>query len=235
MRFLLAWIVLLNLLFSDRVTACEEPSKKTPCSQAKGGNAADSQSKDGKGFPWVCPLWEVLAMGGGNLYYCERFATSCAEPEVVYAFGVLPFPCDCSEGEDGCCFSGRPTSSFPGLRSPILETDSYLQPPGRAREFSVVSTNSSVPYIKCADGGSNFYAKVFMLSLDVEGAASGFQRQSSRTIWLAFETSHTPSSAPQVNCAAVGSAAPNGTHYVYLATHVLSPTQTIKIMVLRAR
>lgn len=235
-------VMLCTFLVVTLATArfCEADKPKCPCDTTGQPVPATTQSEL-QAAPWVCPLWEVLQLGGGNLYYCERFtAEDCTDPpEVVYAFGVLAYPCYCSEGDSGCCFSTGhkaipETKPFPGLRRLVRPTDQYELPSGRAREFAYSDTISGLEYVTCkVDSSTSFVARVFRLAIDKEGAASGFHTTSTENIYIAFETSHTQSSA-EVNCTPVDPAY-DGTYYVYRASHALTSTQKITILIFRAR
>ena len=125
------------LLLSLPSALADEPEKK--CKACEKTAAAESMNVEPRdtGPPWICPLFELLAMGDGNLYYCNYYETTdCSdEPQAVYIFGVYDFPTDCADNNCfGDAFRARSGTGFKGLKFAVGQAYLHKMPSGRAHE-----------------------------------------------------------------------------------------------------
>jgi hypothetical protein len=148
----------------------------------------------------TCPLWEIMYLDEGVIYYCDRYANAgCINPEPAYAFGIYSFPQICpnctayleyrgassgdesaAKAEPGRCCPGTPkdepgtrpdgaagtAKSFEGIDEPI-DFDEGLRLRAPAKFWSKVRLIPELVYLKFE--GEEFYAKVFELTIDVDG------------------------------------------------------------------
>jgi len=214
----------------------ERAPSRPPCEEGKVVSKKNSSETEKRSLPTVCPLWEVLRMGGGNLYYCDYFQTgNCTDPpDVVYAFGVYSWPCSCTGSDLGCCFHAFRSDPFPGLLARVPEDYELAMPSGRSGDFSRVLADPELRFAKCTIEKETFFAKVFVIALDVKGADGGIPHSLSRCIYVAFETTATPISFKELTCDPLQPSA-GGEFYGLKTKYSPSPTQKIPVLILRAR
>ena len=227
----IVWLVAASVALGD------EPGKPCEkCGQAAGkveGNA----KKGPYPAPWACPLFEVMALGDGNLYYCDYFTTEdCSdEPQAVYEFGDFPFPTSCATND---CISARDKGSagpFTGLDFPVAQGYVHVMPSGRAREYSRVCIDPTLSFIKC-DAEGEVFAKVFMIAMDLKGARAGIPtHQFTRSIYVAFQVSGKPDAFETITvCKPVGQSS-GGKNFVFQATYSANATQKFPILVFKTK
>jgi hypothetical protein len=181
-----------------------------------------SQTKDaddGYGPPWACPVYPIMVMPEGTMYYCNRHQTdNCANPTSCYLIGDYDWPrscpndvCETATYKDGDEKPGRnPSIMFKGLNEPVpveymhrhlrddahapgQEEDKSCFPGGPTRRFFSVSEHSSLKFIEVhpfKDGELRVLAKVLKVEVD-EGLASGGASNKVET-FVAFEVDRAP-------------------------------------------
>lgn len=237
MRLFLSSLVAGSVLMVTLVAARgDEPTPACPnCKKAVAVSARGNY-----GPPFTCPLWPFLVLSNGTMYYCDYFPTACTdEPDVAFLVGDLSYPCEC--GVEGTCCQGVAfmrgnNIPYPGMVKPVPAGFVYQLPVGRAREFGKVLVDPSFSFVKFDANDHTIYAKVFTLSLDTEGAASGIPtNEYKRTIYLALESKEQPADAMPVSPVALDPESAKGRHFIYKAKVTLPSGEKRLVMILAAR
>lgn len=238
MRFA-TFVLTFAVLTLGSQTLAQEPTVAAPASAAE-NPASDPPTKE----PNFCPLFELLVMSGGTMYYCDLFVEDCCgEPQATYGFGEYDYPCSCCGVTEHCCPPSKHLKSllgcpFPGLVKPVPDGYVHQMPAGRARENSKVQSFTHLPYIKFPLGTSVVYAQVFEISLDIDGARGGIPTGNyTRKIYVAFETTERPTSAKELDkddIEHLGPATPAGKQYVHKTT-LIANDQAIQVLIMTVR
>lgn len=230
MRFISCLLVAALLMLATTRGSAQEP---------KVAEAEPKPAAAEKDNSYFCPLFELMVMTGGTLYYCDLFDQSdCLdEPEATYALGEYEYPCSCIGETEHCCHAAYGGSRpFPGLLSAVPAGFVHRMPHGRARENSKVLSDPEVPFIKFDLGKRTVYAQVFVISLDIAGATGGIPTGNfTRDIYLAFESKANPAGAKSVTAKAADPATSQGNHYAYTAAFPSMSGKTRQILILTVR
>lgn len=190
------------------------------------------ESKDPRRGPWICPLWELMYIDEGVLYYADYYLDNeCVNPEASYAFGVFPWPMICPECEPAALERDKQHlgKKFLGLHSKV-PLDYVLTLPAPANHWTEISLDQEIPYLKFT--GEEFYAKVFRLDMDVAGIQNSDEPEEPYVRYVALQVNEKPN----VGFSEVTPKKLDGDPcYAFSATKELANGKEIKILVLKAR
>jgi len=183
--------------------------------------AAQTKQQSAAGNPdYACPIWPIMAVDGGILYYCDNFPTDdCEEtPEAAYLVGEYQWPAICDSQcehvvytreqlqavEKQMASGSRKTKSltlrshFPG-HSATLDPDAFelAIPAGKGRQFS--SLAGEPWYLHFTFEEQEVHAKVFDYVVNVGQVDDPSGRPRYRTIAVAYEVSSPSTSVFEIS------------------------------------